>query len=156
MILHHFCWRSSKITLFWPKILIFSQKSRKSPNNPRNFRKFLGIPRDLCGGHIVFIIFSHPSSIMRPTGHFPPYKPNEHCSCPISFTWMFQGVVCLLTLATWYKNHNLYVFSGQEGVWAHGCTLLSVLFKLHCHPWANQHLYGSLLQPCSGNASDIK
>ena len=27
MILHHFCWRSSKITLFWPNTLIFDQKS---------------------------------------------------------------------------------------------------------------------------------
>ena len=29
MILHHFCWRSSKITLFSPKTLIFDQKSKK-------------------------------------------------------------------------------------------------------------------------------
>ena len=29
MILHHFCWRSSKIKLFWPKTLIFDQKFPK-------------------------------------------------------------------------------------------------------------------------------
>ena len=33
MILHHFCRRSSKITLFWPKTLIFYQKIRKYQRN---------------------------------------------------------------------------------------------------------------------------
>ena len=50
MILHHFCWRSWKITLFWPQTLIFDQKSRKYPKNPQKYQKFLGIPRDRCGG----------------------------------------------------------------------------------------------------------
>ena len=43
MILHHFCWRSSKITLFWPKTLIFDHKSRTYPKKSGNSRKFLGI-----------------------------------------------------------------------------------------------------------------
>ena len=42
MILHHFCWRSSKIKLFSLKTRIFNQKSRKYPKNPENSRKFLG------------------------------------------------------------------------------------------------------------------
>ena len=53
MILHHFCWRSSKIKLFWPKALIFDQKSRKYLKNHQKYQKihgFLGIPSgDLCG-----------------------------------------------------------------------------------------------------------
>ena len=31
LILHHFSWRSSKIKLFWPKTLIFYQKTKKYP-----------------------------------------------------------------------------------------------------------------------------
>ena len=49
MILHGFCWRSWKIKLFWPKTLIFDQKSkrykkkiRKIPQNPR-------FPKVPCG-----------------------------------------------------------------------------------------------------------
>ena len=45
MILHHFCWRSSKIKLFWPKTLIFEPKSRKYPKNHKKYSKFLGFPR---------------------------------------------------------------------------------------------------------------
>ena len=49
MILHHFCWRSSKNTLFWPKTLIFDRKSRKYQKKSEKYPKFLGIPRDPCG-----------------------------------------------------------------------------------------------------------
>ena len=52
MILHHFCRRSSKIMLFWPKTLIFDQKSRKYSTNSEKYSKiqgFLGFPRDPCG-----------------------------------------------------------------------------------------------------------
>ena len=45
MILHHFCWRSSKIKLFWPKTLIFDQKFPKIPKNRLKYKFFLGFPR---------------------------------------------------------------------------------------------------------------
>ena len=69
MILHHFCRRSSKIKLFWPKTLIFDKKSRKYLKNPEKYPKFLGIPRDLCGGPMslrsVFRICFHVWMIFR-------------------------------------------------------------------------------------------
>ena len=37
MILHHFCWRNSKIKLFWPKTLIFDPKSRKYHKNQKKY-----------------------------------------------------------------------------------------------------------------------
>ena len=43
MILHHFCRRSSKITLFWQKTLIFYQKSFQNPKKYGKFLGFLGI-----------------------------------------------------------------------------------------------------------------
>ena len=49
MILHHFCRRNSKITLFWPQTLIFDPKSQKYPNNPQKYSKILGFPRVPCG-----------------------------------------------------------------------------------------------------------
>ena len=48
MILHHFCRRSSKITLFWPKPLIFDQKSKKI-QKIRQIPKNPGFPRTPCG-----------------------------------------------------------------------------------------------------------
>ena len=44
MILHHFCRRSSKIKLFWPKTLIFDQKFPKIPQNRSKYKFFLGFP----------------------------------------------------------------------------------------------------------------
>ena len=48
MILHHFCWRSSKIKLFWPKTLIFDQKFQKYLKNPKTFN-VLNCPPSLEG-----------------------------------------------------------------------------------------------------------
>ena len=45
MILHHFCWRSWKIKLFWPKTLIFDQKFRKYPKKSPKIFKNQWIPR---------------------------------------------------------------------------------------------------------------
>ena len=45
MILHHFCWRSLKIKLFWLKTLIFNQRYFK---NPQKYVK-IGFPRNSCG-----------------------------------------------------------------------------------------------------------
>ena len=42
MILHHFCRRSSKITLFWLKKLLFYQKSKKYFKSLKKYPKFLG------------------------------------------------------------------------------------------------------------------
>ena len=45
VILHYFCWRSSKIKLFRLKTLIFDQKSRKYPNKIQKYVK-IGFPRN--------------------------------------------------------------------------------------------------------------
>ena len=46
MILHHFCWRSWKIKLFWPKTLIFHQKFPKIPKNMLKYK----VSRMVCHG----------------------------------------------------------------------------------------------------------
>ena len=38
MILHHFCWRSSEITLFYQKTLMFDQKSSKNQENMSKYK----------------------------------------------------------------------------------------------------------------------
>ena len=61
MILHHFCWRSSKIKLFWPKTLIFDQKLKNQTQKtkigpkPKNSHIWRGrhLPR-------------HPTDCQRP------------------------------------------------------------------------------------------
>ena len=40
MILHGFCWRSSKNTIFWPKTLIFVQKSKRYTKKYQNYQRF--------------------------------------------------------------------------------------------------------------------
>ena len=40
MILHHFCWRSSNMTLFWPKTLKYNQKLKHETKNPKIIQKY--------------------------------------------------------------------------------------------------------------------
>ena len=52
MILHHFCWRSSKIRYVDQKPLIFDQRIRKYPKHSQKYPKFLrflGTPVALSG-----------------------------------------------------------------------------------------------------------
>ena len=126
MILHHFCWRSSKITLFCPKTIIFDEKSRKYQKDSKKKQGFLGFPRDPCGGPLCIIPLA-PWPHMG-TGHHLNTEDEqqfEHCACHSCPNYQQQKTSLLSKGKHWAQPGpgwgpvRVGARSGLEPIWAH-------------------------------------